>query len=203
MIGKNEQKGQFYIIGALVIILLMFYSKYSATVRVEEPIDTSKNIFSNIKNEYFNALDSAYSSRQTSQTIEDNITTFLDFLNNVSISHGQRFESLAVAFVPQGSNYNASVLNFIGENITVSVVLGNVSQTLSLTHKSSGRLVFNNTPEFVSTTVNYTRISSPSTERRNSFNISNRRLNGYVEMKMMTSKTTWSDVLTNTENVVV
>lgn len=196
---KNK-KGQFYIIGSLIIILLMFHARYSGMVSIEKPIDASQNLFSNVKSEYFNALDSSYASKQASGSMEDNITSFLGFLNNVSISHGQRFESLAVAFVPKGLNYNVSVWNFEGESVNVGVSLGGISQTLSLADKASGRLVFNDTTDFITATVNYTKTSGTTTIR---FNITNRKLNGFIDIKMKTSKTTWSDTLTNMEEITV
>lgn len=193
-------KGQFYIIGALIIILFMFHAKYSAMMNIEKPIDTSQNVFSNAKNEYFNALDSSYASNPTSRNVEDNMTSFMEFLNNVSVSHGQRFESLAVAFIPRVAEYNVSVWNFEGESINVSVVLGNHLQTLSLANKAVGRVVFNGTSDFIIATVNYTKSTGTTT---NHFNITNRKLNGFIDMKMKTSKTTWSDALTNCEELTI
>ncbi len=198
---SKKVKGQFYIIGALIIILFMFNARYSSRMSMEEPIDTSKNVFSNAKGEYFKALDASYASNPTSKNMEDNMTSFLDFLNNVSISHGQKLEAIAIAMIPRGSKYNVSVWNFMGESVNVTIVLGGAPQTISLSNKAAGRLVFNGTTDFIMATLNYTKASGANSVSH--FNITNRKLNAFIEIKMKTSKTAWADALSNAEELTL
>ncbi|MBI3413202.1 MAG: hypothetical protein HY051_03925 [Candidatus Aenigmarchaeota archaeon] len=183
------KKGQFFVIGALVLILFMFYATYNSRFEVAKPVDYTKDLFSNVKSEVLRSASLAYYQGPYSSSVESNVTYFLDFVRNATQS--QRSEVLAIIFLPVFSDYNVSVVNFLTSPIDINVTVGGVERnTTSLTDKSSVRFVFNTVSH--NSTVNVTYVRN-GVKTSNVFNLTARKLNTYVDIKLFSSKVTWTD----------
>ncbi len=188
---SDALKGQFYIIAALVLILFMFYARYNSRFSVSETVDYTQGFFENIKKETLRSVVYAYYAGQSSFSVESNVSSFMDFLRNSSLSHGQRMEAFVVVAIPEHSNFNMSVINFLGSaadfNVTVSGAENNVT---NLADKGSARFVFNDVAG--NATVNVTYVKG-ATRTSDVFNISAQKLGVYAEIKLVSSTLTWAD----------
>ncbi len=187
---RNGLKGQFYIIAALVLILFMFYARYNSRFSAAEPVDYTRGFFENIRKEIIRSAVYAYYAGQSSFSVESNVSSFMDFLRNSSLSHGQRMEAFAVVAVPDNLNYNISVINFLSGaadfNVTVSGAENNVT---NLADKGSARFVFNDVAENATVNVTYVKGGARSS---GIFNISTHKLDVYAEIKLVSNTLTWA-----------
>ncbi len=187
-------KGQFYIITALVLILFMFYAHYNSRFEISKSIDYSQEFFSGLKEEILRSASFAYYQGPYSSSVENNVSSFLDFSRNVSNSQGQQMEAIVLVFLPTYSSYNVSVINFLRSAADVNITIsGNEQNTTSLADKGSARFVFSGVEH--NATVNVTYVKSGS-KTSNVFNLTSRRLNTYADVKLISSTATWSDRVT-------
>ncbi len=188
---RNRVKGQFYVIAALVLILFMFYARYNSRFSVAEPVDYTRVFFENIKKEIPRSASYAYYAGPSSFSVESNVSAFMEFLRNSSLSHGQRMEAFVVIAIPERPNYNISVINFLSVsadfNVTVS---GSEDNVTNLADKGSARFVFPNVAENATVNVTYVRGGARSS---GVFNVSANKLNVYAELKLISSALTWAD----------
>ena len=188
---KTRIRGQFYIIAALILILFMFYARYNTRFEIPESIDYTQGLFSNMKMEVLRSVSSSYYIGPYSRSVENNVSSFLDFLRNVSDSHGQKMEALVIVMIPRSSSYNVSVINFLIKTVDVNISVAGIEQnTTNLADKASARFIFNGVPENATVNVTYVRDGVKSSDE---FNISARKLNTYADMKLISSLATWSD----------
>lgn len=183
------KKGQFYIIAALVLILFMFYARYSSRFEITQAADT-QDFFSGLKKEILRSASFAYYQGPYSSSVESNVSSFLDFARNVSSSQGQRAEALVIVFVPLYSNYNASVINFLSSAVDVNItVSGNEQNVTGLSDKGSARFMFNGVGRNATVNVTYVRGGVKSSDV---FNLTSRKLNTYADIRLLSSSVTWS-----------
>ncbi len=188
--GDRKMKGQFFIIGALVLILFMFYANYNARFDLPRPVDYSQDLFSVIEKEILRSVSYAYYQGPSSYSVESNVSMFADFLKNVSASHGQRLETLVIVMIPVSSSYNVSAVNYLSQPIDLTVGISGNTQSASVADEGSARFVFDNAGENATVSITYVRSGS---ELSDTFNVTSRKLNAYAEIRLLSSLSTWSD----------
>ncbi|MFH0889969.1 MAG: hypothetical protein V1836_02380 [Candidatus Aenigmatarchaeota archaeon] len=187
-------KGQFFIIGALALILFMFYAHYNARFDLPKTADYSQNLFSNMKTEILRSASYAYYQGAYSHSVESNVSSFVDFLRNVSTSHGQRLETLVIVMIPLSSSYNVSAINFLSQTIDLNITISGVEKnTTGLVDKGVAKFVFSGVDENATVSVTYMRAGAKLSD---AFNITARKLNTYAEIRLLSSLSTWSDRVT-------
>ena len=187
-------RGQFYIIAALVLMLFMFYATYNARFDIPEQVDYAQSLFSNMKSEVLKSASYSYYVGPYSRSVENNVSSFLDFLRNVSAAHGQKMEAVVVVMIPRSSSYNVSVINFLTKSVDINIsISGNEQNITGLADKGSVRFVFNGITGNATVNVTYVKDNVKSSDK---FNISTRKLNAYADLKLISSLSTWSDRVT-------
>ena len=154
----QSRKGQWLIIGAFLVISII--SGLILSTQVINPDffkrDIENFVFSNVENEFGNALNIIASTTPNSTIIENKLKEYLDFMENYGLSKSMTINGIIVAGHPVDDGLNITVANYYDaslEDLKIRVN-GINSDLVNITNRDVKTFYFPDTaPEYV---VNYT-----------------------------------------------
>jgi len=114
---KQRKKGQFFILGAILICSLFFIGLPRFTPLIKQPSSDLPYISSNLQSELPNALNIGLNG----SAMLDTMTNFSHFLETKLRGRKINYTSLWLVMHNQSSGVNVTGGNFLGEEITISI----------------------------------------------------------------------------------
>ena len=137
-------KGQFFILGAILISILLFAALPIRGPELKTTLTKDMVYLSdNVKNEFPKAVNLGLSSDKAIDTLRN----FTEFVEAVMNEHFIDFNALWLLEQPFNTNINLTVGNFFDEDVTVYINLSNDLRSLHLPKNSTNYTVFSSVPE--------------------------------------------------------
>lgn len=130
-----DMKAQFYILGAVILLALMF-SSISFYRPLKSETQEIEYIAENIANEHPKALNLILKSGSPSD-----LADFTNFLLERAY-----FKAIWLVTERQGNNLSVTIGNFLGEQIDVKITVGASSQTATIPESSTSIMNFESVP---------------------------------------------------------
>ena len=137
--STSGKKGQFFIIGALLFILL-FYIGVSAKFSENIVIRSSdlNYLYKNIDREYRHV----YNIGLNQSSEQETLVNFTQFVRNVTKERNVNFQTLVVFTKNSSVDLNVTILNYFSTDLNISIDVSGETQTQIVGSDSAANMIF-------------------------------------------------------------
>lgn len=111
------RKAQYYILAAAFVIFMVASIYFVSRTTFNIKNTASDYIFSNIKNDFPNAVNTIVENNSDSASIEANMSTYINFLQNYTQRRNLILRGYFVVGVPHGNDLNITIGNFYNSSL--------------------------------------------------------------------------------------
>ena len=149
-------KGQFFIVGAVILIIAISSSLQPQRTHLSVPTEDIPRFSTNLQREF----PRAFNFGTDAGTPVDTLVNFSRFVNNTMEHHYVNFSIFWVVATGDGtSDLTFTAGNFLGENVSLSINLSGGAlpaiQTVTVPDHSTASLAFNTVPATFNATISY------------------------------------------------
>lgn len=160
-------KGQFFILGAILIIGLFFIGLPMRTVIIKTPSEDLTYLSDNIQNEMHIALNLGLNE---SNAIGD-LVNFTRFVDSKMFEHFVNFSCLWVVTENVLDDLNATVGNFLGYDTIVKLTISSYTKDLSVSDNATNSFTFLNVPSEFTMNISFDSQNYTVTWQRDKINL--------------------------------
>lgn len=163
-------KGQFFVLGAIIIITLFFAGLPPKDGLIKEKTDDIVFLFDNVNREYPFALNNALNMSDDADSSIDRLMNFTRFTDRLLSERLINYSSLWVVGWNISSNFNITVGNYLQYDTIVLLNLSGTEFNLSVSFNSTNSTVFSASDTF-SMNISFGGYSKNSTWVRDRVNL--------------------------------
>ena len=164
-------KGQFFIIGAILIITLFFTGLPQKDALIKEKTNDIVFLFDNVNREYPFALNNALNMTATEDPSIDRLMNFTRFADRLLSERLINFSSLWVVGWNTSSNFNITVGNFLQYDTVVLLNLSGTEFNLSVNFNSTNSTTFSSVSDTFNINISFEGNSENTTWVRDKVNL--------------------------------
>ena len=159
-------KGQFFVIGAILIASL-FFAGLPLTGYITKPVSDDLDFFSqNIDNEFPRALNLAIDEGDLNR-----LKDFSNFADSQITQKNAIFKNLWVVTEAEGSNVNVTVGNFLDEDVNIALNISNTIEMMLIPSGFTDSVMFFGVPSQFTLRVTFTEADRELDFQRDKINL--------------------------------
>lgn len=162
----GKRKGQFFILGAVLICALFFVGLPLYGPQIQSYRKDLSQVSNNMESEFPKALNLALRSGSL-----EGLADFSRFSKSMLAGQNIRFRVLWVVAEPQGSDMQVTVGNFMNESRTVSITIEGIEEDFDVPENSTLSKVFSSVPDIFQITIQFPGHAKTSTWLRGKVNL--------------------------------
>ncbi|MBU0530754.1 MAG: hypothetical protein KKC05_03705 [Nanoarchaeota archaeon] len=156
------RKGQFFVLGAVLIISLFFMGLPEKDTLITERTDDIAYLFDNIHREYPFALNNALNMSEDTEASIDRLMNFTHFVDKIASERLINYSTLwVIGWNSSPSNFNVTVGNYLRYNTVVLLNLSGTEYYMNVNFNTT------NSTEFTSVSDTFDMIISYESEESN------------------------------------
>ena len=146
----RKMKGQFFVLGAILICSLFFIGVPKFTAIISEPSGDLQYITLNLRSE----LSHAHNIGVNSSSVINVMKNFTHFVESSMLDRGVGYSSVWVLFKnTTGTTINITAGNFFGENVTINIDVDGTDKNLTISNGTVGSTTFSSVPLIYNVTI--------------------------------------------------